>query len=79
MNKSFICIDDFYNDPDEVRDFALDQEYTTSGNWTDARDELRDFYEKDEKGLERQRIYGPRRNKEAAYLEQDNLLGTKAY
>jgi len=54
-------------------------EYTTSGNWTDARDELRDFYEKDEKGLERQRIYGPRRNKEAAYLEQDNLLGTKAY
>ena len=54
-------------------------EYTTSGNWTDARDELRDFYGKDEKGLERQRIYGPRRNKEADYLEQDNLLGTKAY
>ena len=55
--------------------------YTTTGDWAAARDELRDFYGKDKKGLERQEIYGPRRDKEADYLEQDNaaILGTKAY
>ena len=37
MNKSFICIDDFYNDPDDVREFALEQEYTTSGNYPGIR------------------------------------------
>lgn len=54
--------------------------YTTTGDWAAARDELRDFYSKKKKGLERQRIYGPRRDREADYLEQDNaaILGTKA-
>ena len=54
--------------------------YTTTGDWAAARDELRDFYTDDEKGRKRQRIYGPRRNREADYLEQDNaaILGTKA-
>ena len=33
MNKSFICIDDFYEDPDSVRAFALEQDYETSGNY----------------------------------------------
>ena len=47
--------------------------YTTTGDWAAAIAELRDFYEKDEVGKKRQRIYGPRRNREAAYLEQDNL------
>ena len=35
MNKSFICIDDFYEDPDSVREFALEQDYETS--WTILR------------------------------------------
>lgn len=39
MNKSFICIDNFYNDPDEVREFALEQEYQTSGNYPGIRTE----------------------------------------
>ena len=33
MNKSFICIDDFYEDQDSVRAFALEQDYETSGNY----------------------------------------------
>ena len=37
MNKSFICIDDFYEDPDSVREFALNQEYETSGNYPGIR------------------------------------------
>jgi len=55
--------------------------YTTTGDWAKARDELRDFYGKNAKGRERQRIYGPRRNREADYLEQDNaaILGTRTY
>ena len=55
--------------------------YTTTGDWAAARDELRDFYPKNKKGRERQKIYGPRRDEEANYLEQDNaaILGTKAY
>ena len=55
--------------------------YTTTGDWAAARDELRDFYSKKKEGLERQRIYGPRRDREADYLEQDNaaILGTRTY
>ena len=37
MNKSFICIDDFYEDPDSVRAFALEQDYETSGNYPGIR------------------------------------------
>ena len=37
MNKSFICIDNFYNDPDEVRRVALNAEYSTEGNYPGIR------------------------------------------
>jgi len=37
MNKSFICIDNFYNDPDEVRSVALNAEYSTEGNYPGIR------------------------------------------
>ncbi len=32
-----IVIDDFYNNPDEVRNFALSQEFDVTGNWPGSR------------------------------------------
>ena len=39
MKKSFICIDDFYQDPDDVRRVALNAEYSTTGNFPGTRTE----------------------------------------
>jgi predicted Zn-dependent protease with MMP-like domain len=37
MEVSLIVIDDFYNDPDKVREFALEQEFTVTGNYPGLR------------------------------------------
>jgi hypothetical protein len=37
MKTNMIVIDDFYNNPDEVRNFALSQEFDVTGNWPGSR------------------------------------------
>lgn len=37
MNVSLIIIDNFYSDPDAVRNFALNQEFSVKGNYPGAR------------------------------------------
>jgi hypothetical protein len=37
MNVNLIIIDDFYNDPDSVRNFALQQEFCVRGNYPGVR------------------------------------------
>ena len=39
MNTKLIVVDDFYQDPDSVRDFALSQEFSVTGNFPNARTE----------------------------------------
>lgn len=37
MKTNVIIIDDFYNNPDEVRNFALSQNFDVTGNWPGIR------------------------------------------
>ena len=37
MKVNTIIVDDFYNDPDQVREFALNQDYNISGNYPGKR------------------------------------------
>lgn len=37
MKTNVIIIDDFYNNPDEVREFALSQTFDVTGNWPGSR------------------------------------------
>jgi hypothetical protein len=37
MRTNLIIVDDFYGDPDSVRNFALEQEYNVTGNFPGAR------------------------------------------
>ena len=39
MNTKVIIVDDFYEDPHSVRDFALSQEFSVTGNFPNARTE----------------------------------------
>ena len=54
MKSQFFVIDDFYDNPDSVRDFALSQEFSTYGNYPGVRTQcagdehreyLRQFFE----------------------------------
>jgi hypothetical protein len=37
MKTNMIVIDEFYNNPDDVRQFALSQEFDVTGNWPGTR------------------------------------------
>ena len=37
MRQNVIIVDDFYNNPDQVREFALSQEFNVTGNYPGAR------------------------------------------
>ena len=37
MDKNFFIIDNFYNNPDETRNFALAREFLTEGNYPGYR------------------------------------------
>lgn len=39
MKKQLIVVDDFYTNPDDVRDFALSQEFNVTGNYPGQRTE----------------------------------------
>ena len=36
MRQNIIIVDDFYNNPDQVREFALSQEFDVTGNYPGA-------------------------------------------
>jgi hypothetical protein len=55
MNLSFLVVDDFYNNPDEVRDFALQQDFGVKGNYPGAR--TRSFFWEDTKRVIQNLIY----------------------
>mgnify|MGYP001003434729 FL=1 len=37
MKTNMIVIDEFYNNPNDVREFALSQEFDVTGNWPGTR------------------------------------------
>ena len=55
MITNLIVVDDFYQEPDEVRSFAMQQEFNVSGNYPGLR--TQSFLNQNVKGVIQQLLY----------------------
>jgi hypothetical protein len=73
MRTSVIILDDFYSNPQQVRDFALQQPFDITGNWPGHR--TRSFLTEDAKAAI-QRVIEPSAGQVVEWHQRDGFTGS---